>query len=139
MNTNLQINIFMNTKFLLAALAVFVFVFVVDSIFYGVLMKDYFSSPCMLPEPDFVYLIIGQIIISLSFTYLLTKSNFGGSKIESGAMFGVAVGVMMGLGLNLIFLATSDGFTMTQALVDGFYRIAVLAGAGILANYVLNR
>lgn len=139
MNTNIQNQHFMNTKFLLAALAVMVFVFVVDSVFYGFLMKDYFASPCMVEEPDWVYLIIGQLFFSLGFTYLYTKSSFVGSKVESGATFGIAVGIMVGIGLNLIFLATSDGFTLTQALIDGVYRVAVLAGAGIVAAYLLNR
>lgn len=93
----------------------------------------------MMAEPNFLYLIIGQLIFALGFTYLYTKSSFGGSKVESGATFGIAVGVMVGIGLNFIFLATTEGFTMTQALIDGVYRVAVLAGAGIVAAYLLNR
>ncbi|QQS29112.1 MAG: DUF2177 family protein [Sphingobacteriales bacterium] len=130
----------MNTKFLLAVVSVLVFVFIVDSVFYGFLMKDFFANvPCQNPEPDMIYLIIGLIIYSFAFTYLFSKSGFGGSKIESGAMFGAVVGLMSGIGLNLIWLATTEGFTITMALVDGVYRVVVLAAAGIVASYVLNR
>ncbi len=85
-------------RFMLATLAMFVFVFATDFVLHGVLLDgDYHATasawrPKEEMQQHFIWMILGQFIIAKYFTFLFVKGYNG-----TGPMEGVRFGLLMGL------------------------------------------
>jgi hypothetical protein len=98
-------------KFIIACIAVIVFIMAFDYVFHGMYMTSTYKSTASLwrPEADMkthvFWIIIGQIIISIGFVALFTKAFKRGGIIE-GAVFGLLLAIIFA-GHNLIGYAVS--------------------------------
>ncbi len=123
-------------KLAIAAVAGTVFLFLIDWLWYGMIMKDSMSMTGARPMPDFMWLVISYIVFSVAFVSIYGSWNGGGSKVNSGLNFGLWVGLMVGLAMNLMWYATTTLVTLNQALMDSVYSIVKFILLGIVIAYV---
>lgn len=128
----------MNTqKLLIGTLAGAVFIFLLDWVVYGMLLKDTFTTvPGFHREmPDMMWLAIGIVVFSAAFTLIYSKGVSAGTKVQQGMRYGVLVGILVGLGLNLIWYSLQMAAPLSEFLIDGAYTIVKLALTGIVVAY----
>lgn len=122
-------------KLAIGTLAGAAFLFLTDWLWYGIIMKDSMNMPGARPEPDFMWLIISYVIFSLAFVSIYSKWNSGGSKVSSGLNFGLWVGILGGLAMNLMWFSLTTTMTLNQALTDSVYTIVKYILLGIVVAY----
>lgn len=126
-------------KCALATIAVFITIFITDFIFHGMIMKSMYEGTAHLwrpqadMQPFMPYMLSGQILIALFFTWIFSHGYKG-----KGAIEGVRYGLLMGgfqTGANLIMYAvTPYPFALTAAwIVFGFVQGMI---AGVVAALV---
>ena len=121
----------MDTKiFLLASLAGGIVFFVSGFLFYGVLLSDFMvagsAEGVMKETPDFVPLILSQLIFGTFLTMVLRRWP-GAGTLAQGAKAGASLGVMLGLGFSLVQYATMN--VMTAALIPVEAVVGAIRGA----------
>ena len=93
-------------KFILASIAVTVFIMAFDFLFHNILMSSLYEQTASLWRPqesmkDHIgWMILGQIIKSLGFVALFTKA-FKRGGIAEGAIFGLLLAIIF-IGTNFI-------------------------------------
>jgi len=129
-------------KLLIATVAGTVFLFLIDWVWYGMLMKDSMVMPNARVDangqhmPDFMWLVISYLVFSLAFVSIYGKLSGGSSKVNSGLNYGIWVGVMVGLAMNLMWYSLTTMMTMNQVLMDGAYSIVKYIILGIIVAYL---
>jgi hypothetical protein len=126
-------------KFFLAFGGAFVFVFLFEWLFHGLLMRSSYSEVSSLwrPEADFrsyfPLLVLGQAVFVFFFTMIF--ANFMGAGPGAGARLGVLVG-LLGVGANLIQFAVQPLTTkiLLAWAIAGIVEFAI-AGAIVGAIY----
>lgn len=121
----------MDTKnFLLASLAGGIVFFVSGFLFYGVLLSDFMmmgsAEGVMKETPDFVPLILSQLIFGAFLTMVLRRWP-GAATLAQGAKTGASLGVMLGLGFSLVQYATMN--VMNVALIPVEAVVGAIRGA----------
>jgi hypothetical protein len=122
-------------KLAIGAAAATVFLFLVDYVWYAVLMKDSMNMPNARPEPDFMWLVISYIVFSVGFVSIYGAWSGGSSKVNSGLNFGIWTGIMVGLGMNLMWYSLTTSVTLNQAFMDAAYTIVKYILVGIVVAY----
>ena len=123
-------------KLAIGAVVSTIFIFLLDFVWYGILMKDNAPSPDMRPEPLFLWLIIGTFIFSVAFVYIYIKGAEGGTPVQQGMRFGVWAALFMWVPMNLFWYALMSTGELNDYLVDSVYRIVQMVVLGILVAYV---
>jgi hypothetical protein len=126
-------------KIAVGAIAATIFLFLMDWIWYGMLMKDNMNASTGRPEPDFMWLVIGYLVFSFAFVAIYMNWAGGSSKVNSGLNFGLWTGLMAGLGLSLIWYAVSTVMTLSQAFMEGAYTVVKFIIIGIIVAYATNK
>ena len=121
----------MDTKnLLLASLAGGIVFFVSGFLFYGVLLRDFMvagsAEGVMKETPDFVPLILSQLIFGAFLTMVLRRWP-GAGTLAQGAKAGASLGVMLGLGFSLVQYATMN--VMTAPLIPVEAVVGAIRGA----------
>ena len=119
----------------IAAVAGTVFLFLIDWLWYGMLMKDSMTMPDAKPEPDFMWLILSYIVFSVAFVSIYGSWSGGSSKVNAGLNFGVWIGMMVGLALSLLHYSLSTSMTLNHVLVNAGYTIVKCILLGIIVAY----
>ena len=118
-------------KFLLASLAGGIIFFVSDFVFYGVLLRKFLvagsAAGVMKETPDFVPLILSQLIFGVFLAMVLRRWPGAGTFVE-GAKAGAALGLLLGLGFTLAQYATTNVIEAAP-LVPVQAAVAVIRGA----------
>jgi hypothetical protein len=126
-------------KLLFGTLAATILIFILDWVFYGMLMMDSFTrvEGYHREMPDWLWLIIGLVVFSAVFTYMYGKgADNSGTRTQQGMRYGVLIGLLVGIGLNLIWYSLQMAAPLTEFLIDGVYTIVKLAIAGIVVAHV---
>lgn len=77
------------------------------------------------------YLIaVGHIIQGIVLAMIYSKWARGTHSFGHGAQLGALIGVFIGVGLNLIWMATGDFMTSTGHIIDGVFQIVNYAIVG---------
>jgi hypothetical protein len=98
-------------KFTIASISVIIFVMAFDFLVHGVFMKESYEQTASLWRPEEamktygIWLMLGQIIISIGFVALFTKA-FKRGGIAEGAIYGFLVALIFS-GHYLIWYAVS--------------------------------
>ncbi len=126
-------------KFIIALIAVFIFISAFDYFFHGVFMKSAYQETANLWRPEEamktygVWLMLGQFIMSLGFVALFTKAFKRGGVIE-GAIYGLLVAIFLS-GHYLIWYAVSP--YPTSMLITWVVAIIIeLVLAGIIVAFI---
>ena len=122
-------------KFVLASLAGGVMLFGTGFVFYGVLLRNFMeanSAPgLMKAQPDMAPLILGELVLGAFLTLILSRWS-GIGNLADGVKAGAMLGLLLGLGLNLVFYATMNMMEAVLIPVDtlvGVVRVSLAGGA----------
>ncbi|MFN0037759.1 MAG: hypothetical protein ACKVUS_22075 [Saprospiraceae bacterium] len=134
----------MNTKVLLAALAGGVASYLLGWCFYGMLLSDFFAANVgtatgvMRDNASLqqLPLIAGNLIFGLLYATIFSRWA-GITTFMGGAMGGAWVGLLMGLGSNLVSLGVTNIGNPTSALVDALVAAVIGAIVGGVVGWVL--
>ena len=116
-----------------------VFLFLVDWVWYGMLMKDQMNDSVGRPQPDFMWLIIGYLVFTFAFVTIYLNWSGGSSKVNAGMNFGMWVGLMTGIGMNLINFSVTTILSLSQTFTEGAYMIVKFVVLGIIVAFVTNK
>ena len=122
-------------KLAIGTIAGAVFLLLADMVWYTMIMTESMNMPGMRPEPDMMWMIISYVIFALAFVAIYSKWNGGGSKVNSGLNFGLWVGILGGLAMNLMWFSLSTNMTLNQALTDSVYTSVKYILLGIVVAY----
>ena len=129
-------------KFVLASLAGGVMAFATGFVFYGVLLRDFMeanSAPeLMKAVPDWAPLILGELVFAAFLTLILSRWSGIGSFAD-GAKAGAMLGLLLGLGLNLVFYATANMMEAVVIPVDTLVTLVRMSLSGGAIGAVLGR
>lgn len=129
-------------KLAIATVAGAVFLFLVNMLWYSMIMKDSMDMPNARvdasgqPAPDMMWMVISYLIFSLAFVSIYSKWNGGDSKVNSGLNFGLWMGILGGLGMNLLWFSLTTDMTMSQTLIDSVFTIVKFILLGIQVAYL---
>ena len=120
----------MNIKrFIISSIAVFVFVFLFEWLFHGVILKGIYDQTAQLWRPEgehqMVYLFLSQICFSVIAAFIFTR-NYEGKGIGEGFRYGLYVGLVLGS----VQLATYCYMPIPLVLTLGWVAAGMLKGLG---------
>lgn len=126
-------------RFLFAFFAVFIFIFLFEWIFHGILLKNLYAESQSLwrKENDmlahFHWLILGQALNALVFTLIFTR-GFAARGIRGGIWLGVVFGIL-GVSINAMNYAVQPlpGKLLAYWGAGGFIEFIV---AGLLVGLI---
>ena len=131
-------------KFIMAALAGGVTLFVLGGIFYAILLADFFNSAAgdsvgtYRQEPIFWAILVGELcaaaLVTLIFGRWASISTFAG-----GAKAGAIFGVLLSLSFGLTMYGTTTLMSMAAVLVDPIVNLIRYVVAGGVIGWVLGR
>jgi hypothetical protein len=96
--------------------------FLLGWLVYGILLMDFMNNHTgtagniARAEPDFMYLIIGNLAMGFLMTYIFIKANVSG--IASGIMTGGILGLLTGVGYDCMIYATTTTMSKTGMAAD---------------------
>ncbi len=129
-------------KFVLASLAGGVMAFATGFVFYGVLLRDFMeanSAPGLMKAvPDWAPLILGELVFAAFLTLILSRWS-GIGTFADGAKAGAMLGLLLGLGLNLVFYATANMMEAVVIPVDTLVTLVRMSLSGGAIGAVLGR
>ncbi len=132
----------MSNRFLLAALAGGVVVFLVGGVFYGVLAASFFEANqgsavgAIKVAPDYVHLVLGQLVLGVYLAIVMDKWAQAGG-VATGLKIGAISGLLIGLGYDLTLFGTTNMANLTATLVDPLIAMVQMACAGAAIGAVL--
>ena len=86
-------------------------------------------------EPDFLYLIIGNLAMGFLFAYIFVKS--GVTSLASGLVTGGIVGLLMGIGVDSTMYATTTVISKTAMAADvAALTVMTAIGGAIIAAVI---
>jgi len=110
-----------NKKLIWGGLAGGVAFFLLGWLLYGLLMKSFLAEQTtegvFKDIPDFPYLIIGNIVMGFLYTIVICNWAKASSAMD-GAKKGFLFALILGVGMDLTMLGTSNIMTMSGAFAD---------------------
>ena len=126
-------------KLLLGTLASAILIFGLDYVAYTMLLKDMFTRVAGFHRdmPDMLWMIIGLIVFAAVFTYMYAQgANDNGTRTQQGMRYGILVGLLIGIGMNLVWYSIQLADPVSSYLIDGVYTIVKFAVVGIVVAHV---
>ena len=131
-------------KFILATIVGGITLFILGYLFYGMLLVSFFNQHSIAPagsmrtmsELIWWALIVGNFAGAALLAYIFQKIG-NVHSFATGARIGAAIGLFMGLAVDLISYATGKSFDLTGMLGDVVVRIVMTAIAGGVIALVL--
>lgn len=118
--------------------------FLLGFIFYGTILVDFFqqnsgsATGITKEEPSFLSLFLGEIAFGALYTYIFLQwANI--RTFASGAKGGAVIGLLLGLGYNLINFGVNNIMTFTGHLTDTAVSLFSGAIAGGVIGWVLGK
>ena len=126
-------------KFILASIAITIFVMAFDFLFHGMIMGETYQQTANLwrsqesMQGHMLWMILGQIIMSIGFVALFTKGFKRGGLIE-GVIFGLLVATLF-IGANLIMYSVAP-YSMSMVMSWIIGKVVQLVLAGIIVALI---
>lgn len=114
------------------------FIFLLDGLWYAVLMKDYFTPmPNAKPQPEYGWLVLGILIYSFAFVKMYVMGvDPNDTKVSQGLKFGLWAILLAWLPMAFVWYSLLDGGSMTEYIVDMVYRLAQMLVLGVIVAYL---
>lgn len=128
-------------KLLMGGIAGAVTTFLLGWLIFGMLLMDFMNSHPGVSgvinkaEPDFLYLIIGNLAMGILFAYILIKSNV--NTLAGGLVCGGIVGLLMAVGYDSMMYATTTVLSKTAMAADVAATTVMFAISGAVIGMVL--
>lgn len=131
----------MNSRFVIAALAGAVVLFLVGFLLYGLALMGFYESGTMAgvmkETPNFLWLGLGQVAGGF---LLATVLGWAGAKTSAaGLKKGAIFGLLVALTLDLSIYGTSNINNLTVTLVDPIFSAIHVGIAGSVVGMMLGR
>lgn len=132
-------------KNLISTLVTAIWAFLGGYLLWGILgdpfLMEHLGSGAgtMQETPDFLYLIIGCVILACAFSTIYSKWGRDSYSATNGAQFGIWLGILLGFGSGIIDYATANILDMTGTLVNGVIYIVFFIVMGVLAGLVYSK
>ncbi len=123
----------------LSTLATAALSFVLDFLFYALLMKDIFiSNPvCHREMPDWPYMILGLLVFFSIFTYIVDKMRARMKGSFRGWRSGFFIGMMIGFGVGLIYFSVQVVSPLFDYMIEALYTTLKLGAAGAVVYSIV--
>jgi len=128
-----------STKFIIACIAVTIFIMAFDFLYHGILMSSTYQATANLWRPEETmnnymgWMMLGQVIMSIGFVALFTKAFKRGGIIE-GAIFGLLVAILF-IGTNMIMYAVAP-YPMGMVINWSVGVLIQLILAGVIVAFI---
>lgn len=128
-------------KLLIGSIAGAVTTFILGWIIFGMLLMDFMNSHPGLAgnigkaEPDYLYLIIGNVAAGLMFSYIFLKASI--NSLGSGFINGGIIGLLMSVANNCIWYSTSTALSKMSMAADVAGTTVMFAISGAVIGLVL--
>lgn len=115
--------------------------FLLGWVIYGILLMSFMTAHpgaagnIGRAEPDFLYLIIGNLAMGFLMTYIFIKANV--NSLASGFVTAAIIGLLMAVGYDCMAYATSTAMSKTGMAVDVAAATAMSAITGAVVGAVL--
>lgn len=109
-------------KLLMGGIAGGVLFFLLGWLIYGMLLMNFMNTHpgtagnIARAEPDFLYLIIGNLAMGFLMAYIFIKANV--KSLGSGLVTAAIIGLLMAVGYDCMIYATSTVISKTGMAVD---------------------
>ena len=126
----------MSSKFLLAVLAAFAVLFVVDWLWFGIIFKDWFMQRMPSNQESIPLHALGELCLAVLLAIAFPMGYKGGSAVMEGARFGLLMGLIYQLPGAIHMYASMGGsrgipvFFIAHGVIVG-----ILAGVAIAMVY----
>jgi hypothetical protein len=88
-----------------------------------------------LPEPNVLIVLLGFLILAVLMAWMYPHGYKGGSALIEGLRFGVIIGLLWFLPINVIMIGVV-GKSGTLVVVDGLWRLVEQGIGGIVIGYI---
>ena len=129
------------SRYVLASVVVFVYFFLAEYVFHGVILSGWYEEGIHLLRPEaeatryFVWMLLGFLILSFGFGFIFLK-GYEGKGLCEGFRFGLYVGIAFAASTSLINYAVFPfPGKWIVAWVIGYPVIMILAGMIFAAVY----
>ena len=127
------------SKLAICAIVSTVFIFLLDYLFYGMLMVDTFQYCCQKEMPDMLWIILGLLIFSVMFCHIYAKGVESDNKTQEGIRFGIVVALFVWIPMGFIWYSLMDSEQcgpLSQYLIDMVFRLVQMILLGIIVAHV---
>ncbi len=122
-------------KLFLGGIAGGIAFFLLGWLIYGILLMDFMTNHpgtagyLGRAEPDYLYLILGNLAMGLLFAYIFIKANV--NTMANGMVTGGIIGLLMGVAINCVTYATTTSISKMAMAADvgGFVVMTAIGGA----------
>ncbi len=126
------------TKLALCTLVGTVYLFLLDYLWFGILMNPGGAEGV---DPAFQWMIIGYILLALAFCLVYAKGVEPGSPTQQGLKFGVLAGVFVYVSQNFMWLGLGDMFPCMEVdiattIQNSVFHIVELGLLGIIVAHL---
>ena len=125
-------------KFSLATVGGFFAMFIPGGLWHMLIMKDFYdkyAGDSALAEPNILFIILGVLILSALMAYMYPQGYKGGSPLKEGLRFGVVIGLLWILPINVIMIGVM-GTSITLVVVDALWHMVGQGIGGIVIGYI---
>ena len=128
-------------KLLMGGIAGAVTNFLLGWLIFGMLLMDFMNKhpgtagDIGRKEPDFMYLVIGNLVMGLLFAYIFIKANI--NSLGRGFVNGGIMGLLMSAGYNCIWYATTTAVSKTAMAADVAGSTVMFAISGAVIGMVI--
>jgi hypothetical protein len=128
----------MNTqKMLLAVVVGFIVMFGLAGMFHLVLLKDFFQAK-LGSDPMIQYPLLSYFILALLMSYIYPQGYKGGSFVKEGLMFGILMGLVCRVPLEVLELGYGRG-DLSFVLTEGIWHMVEQGVGGIAIAFMYKR
>lgn len=131
----------MNTaRYLLASIAVFIFIFVFEWIFHGMFLEGIYMATANLWRTEeamqelFYIMIVGQLLLALMFCFIFTR-GYENRGIGEGVRYGLYVGLLFAGPTLVMYAVAPYPINMVLYWIIGAIIEFILAGVITAALY----
>lgn len=127
-------------RFVIGSIVVFVYIFVYEWIFHGMLLQDMYAQTANLWRTEeemwskFHWLVLGQLIFAVMFCFIFTK-GYENRGLAEGLRYGIFIALLF-VGTDLIMYAVQplSAKLLIAWMVGGIVEVAI-AGTIMAAIY----
>lgn len=123
-------------KLLIGTVVSTVFLFLVDWLWYGMIMMDKMTMPAdARDQPDFMWLILSYIIFSLAFVYIYMKGVGGDTKLNEGLKYGIWIALLVSVAMGFLWHALTSATPLSERIMEMGYGLVKYILLGIVVAY----
>jgi len=124
-------------KFSMAVGGSFIVMLFLGWLWHRVILGDFYMEHLKSPlaEPNMLFIALGFLILAALMAYLYPLGYKGGSPLKEGLRFGVVIGLLWFLPINVIMIGVVDKPGIL-VVVDGLWRLVEQGIGGIVIGYI---